>query len=66
MTFKRDGNFGDGSLCVYGYDNRGNKIMIFKGYVDLRKDTVTLYPKVRLVHTDENVGKQTIPIRMLK
>ena len=66
MIFKRDGNFGDGSLCVYGYDDNGTKIMIFKGYVDLRRDTVTLYPKVRLVPTRENVGKQTIPIRMLK
>ena len=66
MKFKHDGYFGDGSACIYGYDDNGVKVMIYRGYVDLRRDTVTLYPKVRLAPTTENVGKLVIPIRSLK
>ena len=66
MKFKHDGYFGDGSACIYGYDDNGVKVAIFRGYINLRRDTVTLYPKRLLVPTREDVGKQTIPIRMLK
>lgn len=66
MTFRHDGYHGDGSMCVYGYDKNGVKVAIFKGYPNLRSDTVTLYPKVCLAPTDENIGKQTISLRILK
>ena len=66
MTFKHDGYHRDGTMCVYGYDSNGVKVVIFKGFPNLRSDTVTLYPKVCLVPTRENIGKQQIPMRMLK
>ena len=66
MRFKHDGYHRDGTMCVYGYDENGIKVVIFRGFPNLRNDTVTLYPKVCLAPTRENTGKQQIPLRLLK
>ena len=66
MLYKVDGYHRDGSLCVYGYDDHGSKVVIFRGFQDHRKNTVTLYPKVRLVPTSEDIGKKVIATCLLK
>ena len=66
MRFKHDGYHRDGTMCVYGYDENGIKVVIFRGFPNLRNDTVMLYPKVCLAPTRENTGKQQIPLRLLK
>lgn len=66
MKFVHEGYHGDGSMCVYGYSDSGVKIAIFKGYPNLRRDTVTLYPKQRLAPTSENISKMCIPLHSLK
>ncbi len=66
MTYKIDGYYKDGSTaCVYGYDSRGHKVMIFKGYFNHRRNTITLYPFSRLAPTSDTVTKVTIPISRL-
>ena len=65
MRFKHDGYHRDGSLCVVGYDDNGAKIVIFRGFPNLRRNVVTLYPRVCLVPTKENIGKQIISISEL-
>lgn len=65
MIFKHDGYHTDGSLCVYGYDDNKTKIAIFRGFINLRRNVVTLYPKVCLLPTKENIGKQEISITEL-
>lgn len=62
MIFKHDGYHTDGSLCVYGYNDNKTKIAIFRGFPNLRRNVVTLYPKACLVPTKENIGKQEISI----
>ena len=66
MLYKVDGRHSDGTLCVYGYDSVGSKVVIFKGYENHRSRTVTLYPKVRLLPTREDVGKKVISMCALK
>lgn len=66
MTYRHDGYHSDGSLCVYGYDEHGSKIMIFRGYLNTRNDTVTLYPKVLLARTNKDIKKTILSLRLLK
>lgn len=66
MKFVHEGYHGDGSMCVYGYSDVGVKVAVFKGYPNLRTDTVTLYPKHLLAPTDEAIGKVCIPLYSLK
>lgn len=65
MTFKHDGYYADGSLVVYGYDDYKSKVAIFRGFVDYRRNVVTLYPKVCFIPTKENIGKLKISISEL-
>ena len=65
MIYRHDGYHTDGTLCVYGYEN-GQKVMIFRGYLNSRNDTVTLYPKVCLVRSNKPVEKVIVSVRSLK
>lgn len=66
MLYKADGYHPDGSLCVYGYNDKGAKVAIFRGFQNHRRNTVTLYPKVCLAPTSEDVGKKVISTCLLK
>lgn len=66
MKFKHDGYHRDGSMCVYGYDDRNQKVAIFRGFPNYSRNTVVLYPLSRLVATKENMGKQEISLFILK
>lgn len=66
MTFKHDGYHRDGSMCIYGYDDKKTKVVIFRGFINHRRNVVKLYPKVCLVPTKENIGKQEISIFILR
>lgn len=66
MTYKIDGYYKDGkTACVYGYDSRGHKVMIYKGYFNTKGDMITLYPFTRLAPTSDAVVKVTIPVYRL-
>lgn len=63
MTYKMDGYYKGGSAaCVYGYDSRGHKVMIYKGYFNSKGDMITLYPYSRLAPTSDTIQKVTIPV----
>ena len=62
MTFKHGGYYADGSIVVYGFNDSNNKVAVFRGYVDWKNNTISLYPKKILMPTTEDVGKRTIPI----
>ena len=64
MLYKVDGRHSDGTLCVYGYSG-GLKVVIFRGFENHKSRTVTLYPKVRLLPTNEYVGKKVISVYSL-
>ena len=66
LKFKQEGYYRDGSMCVYGIDENGVSVMIFKGYEDSKNKMVTLYPKVRLAPTGKDVGKQRVPLYLIK
>lgn len=65
MKFVHEGYHSDGSMCVYGYSDGGVKVAIFKGYPNLRRDTVKLYPRTVFV-SGENTGKQEVALRSIK
>ena len=65
MKFKQDGYHRDGSLCIYAYDDNNVKIAVFRGYFDVRKDVIRLYPRCCLVPTKENLEKRTIRVSEL-
>ena len=66
MKYLFDSFYPNGAACVYSYDRHGCRVMIFKGYFDDKRNTITLYPFRRLTPTSETVGKITIPITQLK
>lgn len=66
MKYLFDSFYPNGAACVYGCDSNGCRVMIFKGYFDYKRNTVTLYPFSRLAPTSENVRKITIPMNQLK
>ena len=66
LKFKQEGYHRDGSMCVYGKDENGVSVVIFKGYEDIKNRMVTLYPTVRLAPTSENAGKQRVPLHLIK
>ena len=66
MQYKLDGYYKNDVACVYGYDSKGHRVMIYKGYFNHKKGTITLYPFSRLAPTTDRVGKITIPIMKLQ
>ena len=65
MQYKLNGYYPNDVACVYGYDSRGHRVMIYKGYFNYKRGTITLYPFSRLVPSSESFGKVTIPIAKL-
>ena len=65
MQYKMDGYYKNDVACVYGYDSKGHKVMIYKGYFNYKQNTVTLYPFSRLAPTSDPIAKVTIPITKL-
>ena len=66
MTYKLNGYYKNDVACVYGYDSGGHRVMIYKGYFNYRKNTVTLYPFTRLAPTSDPINKVTISIMQLQ
>ena len=66
MVYKLDGYFPNDVARVYGYDSKGVRAAIFKGYFNYKKNTVTLYPHALLRATTDTIGKVTIPIMKLQ
>ena len=65
MQYKMNGYYKNDVACVYGYDSKGHRVMIYKGYFNYRQNTVTLYPFTRLAPTSDPIAKVTIPITKL-
>lgn len=66
MEYKLEGYYANDAACVYGYDSGGHRVMIYKGYFNYKKNTVTLYPFSRLAPTSEPIKKVTIPMAELQ
>ena len=65
MQYKLDGYYPNDAARVYGYDSKGVRAVIYKGYFNYKQNTVTLYPHARLRATADTVAKVTIPISRL-
>lgn len=65
MVYKLNGYYKNDVACVYGYNRAGHRVMIYKGYFNWKRNTITLYPFTRLIPTSEPCEKVTIPISKL-